>query len=854
MQTRLRTLNAYLPCFCILALLVAGAFYIKTGAAYAQQNPINVALSSNGGVASASSSIAGYPASAVNNGDRKGINWGNGGGWNDSTWGQFPDWVRVDFGGANTISEIDVFTIQDNYPNPVEPYQGQTFALYGTVDFDVQYWDGSTWALVPNGSVRGNAKVWVQIAFPAVTTSAIRIVVYRGAPAYNDHSRIVELEAWGNSPSMPQPSPNPDDVGLDQSETEVEVATMLTDVAAASNGGSAVASSTYNGPAGLFAASSAIDSDRTSVNWANNGGWADNTQASYPDWFRVNFNDQKILSQIDLFTLRDNFKSSAQPTLEETFTQYGITDFEVQYLVAGSSPEQWIDVPGGNVTGNTNVWRKFTFPNITTAAIRIYVTGTKFPPPSSYSRIVELEAWGIDSLTPIFLPSGGASMCDPTNPKIPCALDMDLGRVIKGQSTVSDWTTQLDWGFSNWNGIPSRYNPAHIQYGTQNLPVLAHAIALWKGVSGSEAWWSTFLSCQTGDVCPYSNSTQYPYQSVKYFKGEEPFSNIYDYHATAAVVAVRYWSVRKLMANPSDANARDLGNKARRYLRLNWALYTLGAGKQSALKLLDRYNLANPGDQPCQQGISNYNGYFVALAGMRSTYLINDVCADDRAALLMEALEVPYTEAWPSTTLDLVRDIEAQPQMEFFDPGENVYALTPAHRNILITHVQDGSQAKFLTDFLSTVRISAPYHIIAWYDPTTGMHSIVSALEKNYNANTSAVYAYKYTEANRTAQILFPWSNKDPARCGKGGSAPYRVNISHGYAKFLFPSGSLTPSAVEASNIDKNDGNDSLNCVHEDNKAIVDSMSIPTTGWQYHIVFGPGQIATCTTANGTPCQ
>ena len=65
-----------------------------------QGNPDNVALASNGGMASASSFYsAAFPPSAVNDGDRTGINWGNGGGWNDSSADVFPDWVEIDFNG-----------------------------------------------------------------------------------------------------------------------------------------------------------------------------------------------------------------------------------------------------------------------------------------------------------------------------------------------------------------------------------------------------------------------------------------------------------------------------------------------------------------------------------------------------------------------------------------------------------------------------------------------------------------------------------------------------------------------------------------------------------------------------------
>src|SRR5208282_3562106 len=51
--------------------------------------PIDVALAANGGTASASSTYVypgySFPASAVINGDRTGLNWGYGGGWNDAT-------------------------------------------------------------------------------------------------------------------------------------------------------------------------------------------------------------------------------------------------------------------------------------------------------------------------------------------------------------------------------------------------------------------------------------------------------------------------------------------------------------------------------------------------------------------------------------------------------------------------------------------------------------------------------------------------------------------------------------------------------------------------------------------------
>src|SRR5207247_8151551 len=96
------------------------------------QQGVNVAAQANGGVASASSSAgAGYPASAVNNGDRKGVNAGAGGYWNSAGPNGFPEWVQVAFNGQKIVTEIDVFSVQDAYTAPVEPTPGMTFRSYG---------------------------------------------------------------------------------------------------------------------------------------------------------------------------------------------------------------------------------------------------------------------------------------------------------------------------------------------------------------------------------------------------------------------------------------------------------------------------------------------------------------------------------------------------------------------------------------------------------------------------------------------------------------------------------------------------------------------------------------------------
>ncbi|HKB68653.1 MAG TPA: hypothetical protein VKC61_22520, partial [Pyrinomonadaceae bacterium] len=91
------------------------------------------------------------------------------------------------------ITEVDVITVQDDDQNSLEPTQAMTFSLSGITAFDVQYWTGSAWITVPNGSVTGNNKVWRQFTFSPIATSKIRVLVNN---ALNTRSRIVELEAY----------------------------------------------------------------------------------------------------------------------------------------------------------------------------------------------------------------------------------------------------------------------------------------------------------------------------------------------------------------------------------------------------------------------------------------------------------------------------------------------------------------------------------------------------------------------------------------------------------------------------------------------------------------------------------
>ncbi len=156
---------------------------------------INVALASNGGVATASSTfvVSMFPVSAVNNGDRAGLGFAAGGVWVDGTSNVFPDWVQINFSGSKTIDHVIVYSMQDNNSTPVDPPATMTFSLYGLTDFQVQGWNGSAWVTL--GTVTGNNLVKRTVNFAPTATDRIRVNVTSALAGY---SRVAEIEAWGN--------------------------------------------------------------------------------------------------------------------------------------------------------------------------------------------------------------------------------------------------------------------------------------------------------------------------------------------------------------------------------------------------------------------------------------------------------------------------------------------------------------------------------------------------------------------------------------------------------------------------------------------------------------------------------
>ncbi len=156
----------------------------------------------------------------------------------------------------------------------------------------------------------------------------------------------------------------------------------LMNVALASNGAGATASSYYNSSYGPGAA---INGDRAGSNWGNGGGWNSANWYGYPDWLQVNFNGSKSITQAVVYSVQDTYWAPIEPTDTMTFSQYGTVNFSVQGWDGGG----WVTL--ATVNGNNLVKRTLNFAAFTTDRIRVNVTAGV----DGFSRLTEVEVFGV---------------------------------------------------------------------------------------------------------------------------------------------------------------------------------------------------------------------------------------------------------------------------------------------------------------------------------------------------------------------------------------------------------------------------------------------------------------------------
>lgn len=374
--------------------------------------------------------------------------------------------------------------------------------------------------------------------------------------------------------------------------------------------------------------------------------------------------------------------------------------------------------------------------------------------------------------------TGGCCTCGENpvgqKPRFPCTMLKDLAHAIRGEATEWNWAAHLDSTFNNWS-----------VGGSANLPVIAAAIALYKQpVAGFDPirWWTDFLNCQTGGSCPYTNN-------VRYMKGHEVMSPLYDAAVVTSVAAAHYWATTQ-----NNVAVRD---GARKYLKQTSALYALAAVPNPARTYTaDKFTLISStcpktysqtvqtlNCQVSANGVLKNNGPFIAIAGARAGF--DDVpCYFDGNTLLARAVQ------WPNVT----RTMESTEQYDVLDYlecnwneaayGVNLYGNDTARRQLLRNHILGNPySAPTLVQIIQPAKFIREYRFVTW---PGGQR--MTLLTDNPNGNTAPLYGAFVDPATQNARTLYPWPGNS------------RQQITSGYGRFL-PS-NLAPTTAEAGNID----------------------------------------------------
>ena len=155
-------------------------------------------------------------------------------------------------------------------------------------------------------------------------------------------------------------------------------------LALGSMGGVATPSSTYPG----YAASYVNDGNPWTI-------WASANAGDYPHRIKVDWGRLEAISRVDVHTPAG----------------LGLVAFRVQYWV---DQGYWADVQGGSVTDNQLAVLTFSFPAVTTRAVRLLITATA----DGYSRVGELAAYTVPPPPP---PPPPPTSPTPPTPDIPPA-------------------------------------------------------------------------------------------------------------------------------------------------------------------------------------------------------------------------------------------------------------------------------------------------------------------------------------------------------------------------------------------------------------------------------------------------
>jgi PKD repeat protein len=231
-------------------------------------------------------------------------------------------------------------------------------------------------------------------------------------------------------------------------------------VALAANGGVASASSTLRPVNSIVYVN---DGQRSGAGWSTGGGgWADATSGVFPDWVQIAFDGAKTLDHVVVYSVQDDYASPVEPTDTLTFTQYGLTSFQV----LGWSGSAWVTL--ASVAGNDLVKRTVTFAPYTTDRLRVLVTGVA---DGTWSRVTEVEAWTASTAKTTanyaLAANGGVASASSTLRPVNSVV-----YVNDGQRSGAGWST----GGGGWADATSGVFPDWVQIAFDGAKTLDHVV------------------------------------------------------------------------------------------------------------------------------------------------------------------------------------------------------------------------------------------------------------------------------------------------------------------------------------------------------------------------------------------
>jgi len=299
-----------------------------------------------------------------------------------------PHWLEISYPRPVTLASAHLYSGRHS-PTPIQFYQ----------NFKLQHHDGDGWIDIPGASVTGNTNPELNIIFDAPVTSTR----FRLQSNENSNRTIRQLAMF---------PPNPDTEGVEQGFP------LGTDV---------ILNLAYKRPA---SSSSAILSNPSGPGYAKNAfdGYLDDTSrwlctSAAGEWLEVDLLADHAVGSAHVHS---GFIGDSDPRE----TTQPIENFKLQYFSGGS----WLDIPGADITGNTQVARAISFTEaVVTSRVRL-VTTTAFS-----GRIQELL---------LFPPSDDGGY--------------ELGReVIDAPPPADNWATFYDSSYVIRCNISSDYRLAY---------------------------------------------------------------------------------------------------------------------------------------------------------------------------------------------------------------------------------------------------------------------------------------------------------------------------------------------------------------------------------------------------------